>query len=75
MTYLSGLISNAQAKSVEPIALEFLGEESVRPLQRFLKAGKWDHEAMLMTHQQLLAEKISAPDGMINIDKGMWIIL
>ena len=68
MTYLSGLISNAQAKSIEPIALEFLGEESVRSLQRFLKAGKWDHEAMLMTHQQLLAEKISAPDGMINID-------
>jgi len=68
MTYLSGLISNAQAKSVEPIALEFLGKKSVRSLQRFLKSCKWDHEAMVMTHQRLLSEQISEPDGMINVD-------
>jgi len=68
ITYLSGLISNAQAKSVEPIALEFLGKNAVRSLQRFLKSGKWDHEAMVMTHQRLLSDQISAPDGMINTD-------
>ena len=68
MTYLSGLISKSPAKSVEPIALEFLGEKSVRSLQRFLKNSKWDHEAMIMTHQRLLSDEISDPDGMINID-------
>lgn len=68
MTYLSGLISKSPAKSVEPIALEFLGEKSVRSLQRFLKNSKWDHETMIMTHQRLLSDEISDPDGMINID-------
>jgi SRSO17 transposase len=68
MTYLSGLISNTQTKSVEPIALEFLGKKSVRSLQRFLKSCKWNHEKMLMTHQRLLSDRISQPDGMINVD-------
>ncbi len=73
MAYLSGLISTSQAKSVEPIALEFLGEESVRSLQRFLKNCKWNHETMLMTHQRLLSEQISDPDGMINIDSSEFV--
>jgi hypothetical protein len=73
MTYLSGLISNTQAKSVEPIALEFLGKESVRSLQRFLKNCKWNHEEMLMTHQRLLSDRISEPDGMINVDSSEFV--
>ena len=73
MTYLSGLISNSQAKSVEPIALEFLGEESVRSLQRFLKNCKWNHQAMLMTHQKLLSEQISDPNGMITLDSSEFV--
>ncbi len=73
MTYLSGLISNAQAKSVEPIALEFLGKESVRSLQRFLKNCKWDHEAMLMTHQRLLSDLISEPCGMLTVDSSEFV--
>jgi SRSO17 transposase len=68
ISYLSGLISNAQAKSVEPIALEFLGRDTVRSLQRFLKNFKWDHEAMLLSHQRLLSEQISDENGMINMD-------
>ena len=73
ISYLSGLISNAQAKSVEPIALEFLGQDSVRSLQRFLKNFKWDHEAMLLSHQRLLSEQISDDDGMINTDSSEFI--
>lgn len=73
MTYLSGLISNSQAKSVEPIALEFLGQESVRSLQRFLKNCKWNDEAMLATHQRLLSDQINDPGGMINIDSSEFV--
>lgn len=73
MTYLSGLISNSQAKSVEPIALEFLGKESVRSLQRFLKSCKWNHEQMIVTHQHLLSDQINEPDGMINADSSEFV--
>ncbi|WP_054695783.1 IS701 family transposase [Desulfosarcina cetonica] len=68
LAYLSGLMSNAEAKSVEPIALEFLDKKSVRSMQMFMKTFRWDHGAMLQTHQKMLAELIAAPDGMITID-------
>jgi len=68
LAYLSGLLSNQGAKSVEPIALTFLDAAAVRPLQRFLKAYRWDAGAMAATHQALLAEAIAAPDGMLTVD-------
>jgi SRSO17 transposase len=68
LAYLAGLLSNNEAKSVEPIALRFLDEDAVRCLQRFLKAYRWDDAAMLATHQALLAEAIAAPDGMLTVD-------
>ena len=68
LAYLSGLMSNAQAKSVEPIALEFLDKKSVRSMQMFMKTFRWDQNAMLGTHRQMLAERIASPDGMITID-------
>jgi SRSO17 transposase len=68
LAYFSGLMSNAEAKSAEPIALEFLDKKSVRSLQMFMKTFRWDHFAMLRTHQKMLAELIATPDGMITID-------
>jgi len=68
IAYLSGLLSNSNAKSIEPIALEFLDQGAVRSLQRFMKTYHWDHQAMEAKHQVLLAETISSPDGMINVD-------
>ena len=68
LAYISGLMSNMEAKSAEPVALEFLGEKGVRPLQRFMKEFCWDHEAMELKNQLLLSPLISAPDGMVNVD-------
>ena len=68
LAYLSGLLSQCEAKSVEPIALEFLGKESVRSLQRFMKIYGWDDPAMLRRHQGLLSQAIAAPEGMVNVD-------
>jgi len=68
LAYLSGLMSDAKGKSVEPIALEFIGKQSVRSLQMFMKNYLWDHEAMLGSHQRMLAPLIATPDGMINAD-------
>jgi SRSO17 transposase len=68
LAYISGLMSNAKAKSAEPIALEFLDKKSVRSMQQFMKTYRWDHEAMQITHQSMLAPMISQPDGMITVD-------
>jgi len=68
LAYISGLLSNKEAKSVEPIALEFLDENAVRPLQRFMKSYRWDHEAMETNHQSSLARTIASDDGMITVD-------
>lgn len=68
LAYLSGLLSNSEAKSVEPIALKFLDENSVRPLQRFMKSYCWDNEAMEARHQAMLSQDIADPAGMITVD-------
>jgi SRSO17 transposase len=68
LAYISGLISNKEAKSVEPIALDFLGQGGVRPLQRFMKNCRWDHEAMELKNQVMLSGTISDSAGMITTD-------
>lgn len=68
LAYMSGLMSNAAAKSIEPIALELLGKESVRSLQMFMKNYRWNHAAMLRTHRSMLSSLIASPNGMITID-------
>jgi SRSO17 transposase len=73
LAYLSGLMSNMKAKSVEPVALEFLGEEDVRSLQRFMKDYLWDHETMEAKNQVLLSPWIADPGGMINVDSSEFI--
>jgi SRSO17 transposase len=68
LAYVSGLLSNSPAKSVEPIALELLGAPAVSSLQKFMKTYRWDHEAMQAKHQELLSEQIATADGMITVD-------
>jgi len=68
LAYISGLMSNAEAKSAEPIALEFLDKKSVRSVQMFMKNYRWDHVSMQRTHQDLLATLIASPEGMITVD-------
>jgi SRSO17 transposase len=73
LAYISGLMSNAKAKSAEPIALEFLGKQSVRSVQMFMKNYRWDHMAMQRTHQRLLAPMISCCEGMITVDPSEFV--
>jgi SRSO17 transposase len=68
LAYLSGLMSNAEAKSAEPIALEFLDKKSVRSMQMFMKNFRWDHGSMQRTHQDMLAPLIASPEAMITVD-------
>lgn len=73
LAYFSGLLSNSKGKSIEPIALEFLGKKSVRSQQRFMKTYCWDLEAMENRHLTLLSESVSCPSGMINTDSSEFL--
>lgn len=68
LTYLSGLMSAAQRKTAEGIALEIKTPQSVRSTQRFLKTYKWDDEAMQNQHQQMVAQALATKDGMLTLD-------
>lgn len=68
LTYLSGLMSSIQRKTAESIALEMDTPQTVRSTQRFLKTYKWDHEAMLQLHQQLVVQAIATKDAMLTVD-------
>ena len=68
LAYISGLMSNAEVKSVEFIALEFLNKVSVRSLQMFMKNYRWDHQGMQSVHQGMLSQMIGRPDGMMTVD-------
>jgi SRSO17 transposase len=68
LAYLTGLLSNLEGKSIEPIALEFLGQGSVRNSQRFMKSYRWDEREMLELYQQKLSEHIGEPGGMLTVD-------
>lgn len=72
-TFVKGLLSNLERKSIEPIALEYDGPNGVRPLQIFFKNAPVDDKLMLEIYQQRLASTIAAPRGMINTDASDFI--
>ena len=67
-TYLTGLMSNIERKSAEPIALRYLDEDHVRGLQRFFKDSPWKYKEMKELYQLRLSSKIANADAMLTID-------
>jgi len=67
-TYLTGLMSNLERKSAEPIALHYLSENNVRGLQRFFKDSPWRFDKMKGLYQTRLSSIIASPDAMLTID-------
>ncbi len=72
-TFVKGLLSDLERKSIEPIALEYDGPQGVRPLQIFFKDSPVDDELMLKIYQQRLAAAIAGSQGMINTDASDFI--
>ena len=66
--YLQGLLSDAQRKNVEAIALHLDGPQRVRNLQRFLSDYQWDEPWMKKRHWEFCAQALSDPQGVWNID-------
>ena len=69
-TYLQGLLSPLERKSVEPMALSLLGCSSsrVKALQKFVNVGSWDAEELGQRHRQEAAKTVSDVDGVFSVD-------
>jgi len=64
-----GLLSNLDRKSIEPIALSFLGEKEVRGMQQFFTRSKgWD-ESLQKQYKEKLAAQISEDEGFLSVDE------
>jgi len=66
--YLQGLLSDAERKNVEAIALKLDGPERVRNLQRFLSDYQWDEPWLRQRHWELCAQTLSDPQGVWSLD-------
>lgn len=67
-TYIKGLLSNLDRKSVEPIALHYGDEKAVRPLQFFQSVAPWDDAQMKRIYQARVCAIANDPRGMITVD-------
>jgi SRSO17 transposase len=68
ITYLKGLLSNADRKSIEPIALRYLGPERVRALQRFMTESPVDDILMDELYLTRLSSIIADENGVLSVD-------
>lgn len=69
-TYLQGLLSSLERKSVEPMALSLLGPSPsrVKALQKFISVGSWDVEELGKRHRQETAKTVNSADGVFSVD-------
>lgn len=64
-----GLLSNLSRKSIEPIALSFLGEKEVRGMQQFFtRSVGWD-ENLSRRHKEQLSQQLSDKNGFLCVDE------
>ena len=67
-TYIKGLLSDLNRKSIEPIALRYRDEKAVRTLQLHIKDSPWDDEQMKLDYQNRVFIKANDPTGMFTVD-------
>ena len=68
LDYMVGQFSQLERKSIEPIALRVEGGP-LRGMQRFISDVSWDEEQMWWNSQQLVADTLGAPDGVLIFDE------
>lgn len=67
-TFVQGLLSPLERKSIEPIALHFSGEKYVRPLQQFFSRSPFEEQPLLDIYQEQLSGQIEEGNGMLSVD-------
>ena len=68
-----GILSQLERKSLEPIALHYMGERQVRGLQQFFSRSRgWD-EGLQESYQKQLAEQLADDEGFMSLDESCFI--
>jgi SRSO17 transposase len=65
--YLQGLVSDHPRKSIEPIALAH--GFPIRSMQAFIGESPWSSAPILHQHQQVVAQTLGEPDGVLLVDE------
>lgn len=65
-SFIRGLLSDLERKSVEPIAVEFEGDR--QDLQHFIGVSNWDHRPMLDELVRQVAAELGSADGVLVLD-------
>lgn len=68
-----GLLSNIDRKSIEPIALSFLGEHAVRGLQDFFTRSKGWEDALRECYKNQLTKELSETKGFLSVDESDFV--
>lgn len=68
--YLRGQLSDIERKTVEPMvhALRGVDPAAVRAVQAFVSEGAWNDTALLHRHQELVAQSLGEPEGLVIVD-------
>ena len=67
-TFITGLLSPLERKSIEPVALHFSGEKYVRPMQQFFSRSPFEEQPLLDIYQELLSKQVGQAPGMLSVD-------
>ncbi len=67
-TFVQGLLSPLERKSIEPIALHFSGEKYVRSLQQFFSRSPFEEQPLLDIYQEQLSGQVGEGNGMLSVD-------
>jgi SRSO17 transposase len=71
--FVKGLLSNIDRKSIEPIALSFLGEKEVRGMQQFFTRSRGWEEAVREQYKVQISTQLSATDGFLSVDESDFV--
>ncbi|MDM8538027.1 IS701 family transposase [Desulfobacterales bacterium HSG17] len=61
--------SHLERKSIEPIAVNVSGKESVRSMQRTISDAVWNEDEILHRHQNMVSEEMGDQDGILMFDE------
>ncbi len=71
--YMVGQLSHLERKSIEPIAVNVSGKETVRAMQRAVSDAVWDDPKMLSRYHGMVADEIGEPDGVLMCDESGFV--
>jgi SRSO17 transposase len=70
LVYLCGQLSDLERKTIEPMVLALLGPEpnAVRAVEHFISQGQWQTPSLIRRYQEVVAEWLGDPRGVVIID-------